>query len=103
MAMDDADRRLDGNAAGGLLAEVFRFEMTAARVTCAGCGAVAAVGGLMLYGHAMGAVLRCPGCDTPVIRLARTRSAHWLDLRGALSLRITGGVEVVPVEPPTRE
>ena len=49
----------------------------------------------------MGAILRCPGCDTPVIRLARTRRAHWLDLRGAVSLRITGGVEAIPVEPPT--
>ena len=101
MTTHDADRRLDGNAAGGLLAEVFRLEMTAAQATCAGCGAVAAVGELMRYGHEMGAILRCPGCDTPVIRVARTRSAHWLDLRGAVSLRITGGVEAIPVEPPT--
>ena len=101
MAMDDADRRLDGNAAGGLLAEVFRFEMTTAQATCAGCSSVAAVGELMRYGHEMGAILRCPGCDTPVIRVARTPRGHWLDLRGAAGLRITGGVEVIPVEPPT--
>ncbi len=100
MTTDDADLRLDGNAAGGLLAEVFRLEMTAARATCAGCGAVAAVGELMRYGHEMGAILRCPGCDTPVIRVARTRRGHWLDLRGALSLRIGGGVEAAPVEGP---
>ena len=103
MPIDDADLRLDGNAAAGLLAEVFRREMTLAHAVCAGCGLSGPVAELLRYGHEMGAILRCPGCDTPVIRLARTRSAHWLDLRGALSLRITGGVEVVPVEPPTRE
>ena len=86
--MDDADRRLDGNAAAGLLAEVFRFEMTTAFTACAGCGALAPVGALMVYRHEMGTILRCPGCDTAIIRLARTRGRYWLDLRGAHVLRI---------------
>ena len=101
MTTDDADRRLDGNAVAGLLAEVFRSEMTLAHAVCAGCGRTGPVAELLRYGHEMGAILRCPGCDTPVIRLARTRRAHWLDLRGAVSLRITGGVEATPVAPPT--
>ncbi len=101
--MDDADRRLDGNAAAGLLAEVFRFEMTTAFTACAGCGALAPVGALMVYGHEMGAILRCPACDTPIIRLARTGSAHWLDLRGAVSLHIAGESVVIPLAPPTGE
>ncbi len=88
MTMEDADLRLDGNAAAGLLAEVFRVEMTTAEVTCTGCGTVAAVGELMRYGHEMGAILRCAKCDTAVIRVARTRRRHWLDLRGARLLRL---------------
>ena len=88
MTMEDAHLRLDGNAAAGLLAEVFRTEMTTAEVTCAGCGTVAAVAELMRYGHEMGAILRCAGCDTAVIRVARTRFGHWLDLRGARVLRL---------------
>ena len=32
--MQDSDLRLDGNAAGGLLNEIFPFEMTAAEATC---------------------------------------------------------------------
>ena len=36
--MADSDLRLDGNAAGGLLNEIFPFEMTTAQATCAGCG-----------------------------------------------------------------
>ena len=38
--MDDNDLRLDGNAAGGLLNEVFPFEMKAATTICSGCGAM---------------------------------------------------------------
>lgn len=88
MAHDDADRRLDGNAAGGPLAEVFRVEMTTAVTVCAGCGADAPIAELMGYGHEMGTILRCPGCDTAVIRVARVGGRHWLDLRGARLLRI---------------
>lgn len=88
MAMNDADRRLDGNAAAGLLDEVFCFEMTTAFATCAGCGAVAPIGALPVYGHEMGAILRCAGCDTAIVRVARTGGRYWLDLRGASLLRI---------------
>ena len=100
MTTDDADLRLDGNAVAGLLAEVFRLEMTLAHAVCAGCGQTDPVAELLRYGHEMGAILRCSVCDTPVIRLARTRRAHWLDLRGAVSLRMPGGVEVIPEEAP---
>ncbi len=88
MAEDDADRRLDGNAAGGLLTEIFRIEMTTVETTCAGCGALAPVGALMRYGHEMGAILRCAACDTAVLRVARTRDRLWIDLRGTCVLRI---------------
>jgi len=88
MNMEDADLRLDGNAAAGLLAEVFRTEMTTAEVTCTGCGTVAVVAELMRYGHGMGAILRCARCDTAVIRVVRTGRRHWLDLRGARMLRL---------------
>lgn len=86
---DDAERRLDGNAAAGLLAEVFCAEMTTALVVCAGCGADGPVAELMRYGHEMGAILRCARCDTAVVRVARTPGRRWLDLRGAASLRVT--------------
>ena len=86
--MDETDLRLDGNAAAGLLTEIFRFEMTAVVATCAGCGAVGPVGTLVAYGEPMGAILRCPGCDTAVIRAARTGGRAWLDLRGAGLLRL---------------
>jgi hypothetical protein len=88
MATDATEARLDGNAAAGRLAELFRVEMTVAWVTCAGCGAVHPVGTLIGYGGAMGMILRCPGCDLAILRLSHADGRYWLDLRGAACLRI---------------
>jgi hypothetical protein len=54
--------RLDGNAAAGVLREVFGSEMTTALGTCGSCGAVGPVGAVHLYVSA-GMVLRCPSCE----------------------------------------
>ena len=86
MTSDGINSRLDGNAAGGLLLEVFAFEATAARATCAGCTKVSPLGELRLYAIELGAILRCPSCDEAVIRVARTQRGLWLDLRGAATI-----------------
>jgi hypothetical protein len=75
--------RLDGNAAAGILSEIFSCDVTAARATCVNCGASDKVGALLLYAHEMGAVLRCPGCESVVLRIARTPTDVWLDATGA--------------------
>ena len=75
--------RLDGNAAAGILSEVFAPDLTAARATCANCGTARPVGALLVYAHGMGVVVRCPGCDAIVLRVARTPTKVWLDLTGA--------------------
>jgi NAD-dependent SIR2 family protein deacetylase len=87
--MDVVTQHLDGNAAAGLLAEIFAFDFTVARAICAGCGTEAPVGELAVYGLAMGAILRCPSCDTPLVRVARLGDSYGVDLRGASLLRIT--------------
>jgi hypothetical protein len=76
-------RRLDGNAAAGVLSEIFVPDLTAARATCAYCGAIRALGTLLVYAHRMGPVLRCPECGTVVLRVARVQNQLWLDLTGA--------------------
>lgn len=75
--------RLDGNAAAGILSEVFVPDLTTARARCANCGAIRELGALFVYGHGMGTVMRCPSCDAVVLRVARTRTQLWLDLTGA--------------------
>jgi len=36
----------------------------------------------------MGTVIRCPGCDQVVLRVARTPAHIWVDVRGATSILI---------------
>jgi hypothetical protein len=74
---------LDGNAAAGLLGELFAVDVTVAEITCGGCGAVAAIGAVRVYGGPMGAVLRCAHCDTVVLGITHTPAGLWLDMHGA--------------------
>lgn len=77
---------LDGNAAAGLLADVFGHEMTRAWIVCGGCRAAAPLGTLAVYAHGMGTVVRCPGCDRALLRVARVRGGYRLDVRGAAAV-----------------
>jgi hypothetical protein len=79
--------RLDGNAIAGLLAEVFAVEMTTARGTCDGCGAVEPIGAVHVY-KAAGYVLRCPHCDAVLAKLVTDGSRTWADLRGVRALEL---------------
>jgi len=89
--METADLKLDGNAIGGLLGEIFVGELTAARSTCGSCGAVREIGALAVYAQAPGAVVRCPGCDAVLLRVTRGEGRIWLDLQGVscLELRVS--------------
>jgi hypothetical protein len=82
------EHKLDGNAAGGILQEIFPFEMTTVQATCTGCGATNAVGALAVYMHGMGTVVRCPTCDNVLIRVVRAKRRYWLDMRGVRVLQI---------------
>ena len=80
--------RTDGNAAAGMFSEIFARDMTAGRAKCAGCGTTRTVATLHVYSHGMGMVIRCPGCDGVILRVARTPTHIWLDARGAVSIAI---------------
>jgi len=85
------EMRLDGNAAGGALGELFARDVTTALASCAGCGATRPVGALLAYGHPMGVILRCPGCDAAMLRLARTPGQMRVDASGITLLVIRDG------------
>jgi hypothetical protein len=88
---DEGATRLDGNAAAGVLSQVFCGEPSGAVIVCAGCGATAPVGALPAYGLELGAIVRCAHCDTAVLRVGAAGGTLWVDLRGAVSLRIRIG------------
>jgi hypothetical protein len=79
---------LDGNAAGGILREVFPFEMTLVEATCAHCGATRAVGELTVYMSTMGTVMRCSSCEQVLMRIVSTKGRYWLDMQGVRVLLI---------------
>jgi hypothetical protein len=79
---------LDGNAVAGLLHDIFGLEMTDLPAECAHCGSVSALGELLAFTQAPGAVLRCPDCEEVVARIVQTPGAIYLDLRGAAYLRL---------------
>jgi Family of unknown function (DUF6510) len=80
--------RLDGNAIGGLLQEVFAVEMTTAVGTCNGCGAIEAVGAVHVYRGA-GTVLRCSHCDNVLMKIAKDDARVWIDMPGIRTLEIS--------------
>jgi hypothetical protein len=86
--MDEQDLKLDGNAAAGMLRELFTFELTTARGRCDNCGAVAEVGAVFVYANAPGIVLRCPRCESVLLRVSANGERYWVDMRGLSWLEI---------------
>jgi len=79
---------LDGNAIGGLLNEIFSTEMTTSLAQCNHCGVRGELGSLRAFMHGSDAVLRCPVCDSIVMRVVQSPESNYMDLRGATFLRI---------------
>jgi hypothetical protein len=77
---------LDGNAAAGPLGDVFTHEVTTAVAVCASCGNSGPLAGAMLYGEAMGTIVRCVACDAVLLRFAETPRGIRLDMRGVRML-----------------
>lgn len=80
---------LDGNAAAGVLAEVFRADMTSAMGECAGCGRRAPLADDAVFGGELGWVLRCVGCGAVLLRLVRAEGRAWLDLSGLTVVQLS--------------
>ena len=92
--MDETQLRLDGNAAAGILRDVFDHELTAARGKCASCGAIAQLGTqhLYMYPLAPGAVLRCSGCDCVLMVFVHAGERQRLGLTGLTWLEVSSSL-----------
>ena len=88
--MKSTNDRLDGNAAAGTLQSIFPFEMTTAIAICASCSARGQIAELATYAHGMGTIIRCPDCDTVLMRVTHVDGYYWLDMRGVASLQMGG-------------
>jgi uncharacterized protein DUF6510 len=93
--MDETQLRLDGNAAAGMMRDVFALELTAAKGACASCGTIAAMGAqhLYMYPLAPGAVLRCSSCGEVLMVVVQGGGRYRLGLRGLTWLEVQDVVE----------
>ena len=93
--MDETQLRLDGNAAAGILREVFVHDLSAARGACAACGTIAPLGSQHLYMYPLspGAVLRCTICQEVLMVFVHAGGRYRLGLRGLTWLEILDSVE----------
>lgn len=86
--MQIEDRRLDGNAAAGVLEEIFSLEITMAQIHCAGCGAVEPAGAEVVYMDAPGLVMRCVHCNGVLLSVVHSGGRYWIEMRGVSCLQI---------------
>lgn len=82
------ERRLDGNAIGGMMLELFGVEMTTATEVCATCGTADVFAQTEVYMDAPGTVVRCAHCKGVLMRVVRGRDRTWLDLSGLGSIEL---------------
>jgi hypothetical protein len=87
MAPDTGSGRLDGNALGGLLSEVFVDDVTGATAGCMNCGWGGPFATTLVY---LGAapVVRCPKCNAVLMTIVESPSDIHINIRGMSSLRI---------------
>jgi hypothetical protein len=86
--METRDLKLDGNAIGGLLNELFGTDLTAAPCVCGGCGAREELARLDVYVHAPGVVVRCRHCEDVMLQIVRGPTRTWIDVTGTKRLEL---------------
>lgn len=79
---------LDGNAASGELRELFALDISAALGECGGCGTTKRLADDYFYDNAPGMVLRCAHCQSALLRVVKSPTSTWLDMRGLSYVQI---------------
>ncbi len=87
MRVDPAlELSVDGNAIGGLLAEVFNQDVTSEESRCRHCDTVSVVGTLRVYMRGPGVVVRCPACTEVMLRFVQLPTTMMVDVTGQRNL-----------------
>jgi hypothetical protein len=80
--MEKEMMRVDGNAMGGTLDDVFAREVTSVKMVCDGCGEVEPLGAEHAYMQAPGMVLRCRHCERVLLVVTAVNGNYLLSFRG---------------------
>lgn len=78
--------RVDGNAAGGFLLEIFGRDMTGARAHCAHCDHEAVLAEAVAELDDAGAILLCRGCGHTLLTYLRSDGRSTLTVGGLTRL-----------------
>jgi len=68
---------------------VVRPSLIGDRISNVASTATNPLGATAAYMHGMGTIVRCPVCDTALIRLAHVKGRYFLDMRGVRVLQIS--------------
>jgi flavoprotein len=72
MRAENATWVVDGNAAAGILSEVFAGDVTQMLAECSGCGAVAPFAEAVVEIDETAAIVRCRGCTHTLVTVLRS-------------------------------
>jgi hypothetical protein len=98
MRADNATVVVDGNAAAGILSEIFGGDVTTIVGTCGGCGAVAPLGEAIVEIDEMCAIVRCRSCTHTLATVLRSASETRVVFGTLHELRVERVGEVSPAE-----
>ena len=71
MRAENANAVVDGNAAAGILSEIFVGDVTTVIGICGGCGAVAPLAEAVVELDEVAAIVRCRGCTHTLVTVLR--------------------------------
>ena len=74
MRADNATSVVDGNAAAGILSEVFTGDVTRMLAECGGCGSVAPLAEAVVEIDETAAIVRCRGCTHTLVTVLRSEA-----------------------------
>ncbi len=80
--------RVDGNAASGVLTEIFTADMTLAQVTCRFCNLTGTLAETTAEIDEASVTLICRGCSHTLLRCMTTTAGHELSFPGLAALTI---------------
>ena len=98
MRAENAASVVDGNAAAGVLSDIFAGDVTTMVGVCGGCGAVAPFAEAIVELDEVAAIVRCRGCTHTLMTVLRTPSETRVVMGALHELVIAEHGSVSPAE-----
>ena len=91
MRAENAAVVVDGNAAAGMLADVFAGDVTSIVGVCAGCGSIAPLAEAVVEIDEVAAIIRCRGCTHTLATVLRGEAGTRIVIGMLRELKVPAG------------